>query len=176
MQAAAAAPDHGRLRPTRLIALRGEAKDRFGRVLEAAYLQRCSAEGTPPEPAVAEKERTKLGRAPLVLVVASVEPDPGHPKAAKIPALERRDSTSAAVQNLLLTATSLGYGSMWRTGEAVRDQQVSRALGLNDGDVVVGFVYLGTIPETMILGPNEPDTGGLYREWSGPVPPGAATG
>jgi nitroreductase len=45
---------------------------------------------------------------------------------------------------MLLAATALGYGSMWRTGPPAYDHRVMRALGLTDDDAIVGFVYLGT--------------------------------
>lgn len=154
------------MRPTRFIVLRGAAKDAFGEVLHTAYLARCARVGQPVEPARAEKERTKLGRAPLVVVVVNLAPDPTHPKAAKIPRSEQRDSSAAAAQNLLLAATALGYGSMWRSGEVVRDPQIGEALGLAPADEVVGFIYLGTVPEGSWPGPNEPSTDGLVSEWN----------
>lgn len=169
LQAAAAAPDHGRLRPTRFIALRGEAKDAFGAVLERGYVERCRAAGAEPEPALAQKERTKLGRAPLVLVAATLRhgqrPRPAA-VADRIPWEERRMSTAAAVQNVLLAATALGYGAMWRTGDPARDPIVKEALGLGSGDEIAGFIYLGTEPaDTPPMPPNRPDTGGILTHW-----------
>ena len=64
LDAAACAPDHGELHPWRFVILEGEAKDDFGQVLAAAYLERCRAEGVDPIEGKLEKERTKLGRAP----------------------------------------------------------------------------------------------------------------
>ena len=72
LRAAAAAPDHERLRPFRFTVLLGPAKDDFGDVLAAAYDARCAAAGTDPVAAKRDKEQTKLGRAPLVLVVSAV--------------------------------------------------------------------------------------------------------
>ncbi len=141
LDAAACAPDHGTLRPWRFVVLEGEAKDDFGAVLAEAYVQRCKAERVEPMPAKLEKERTKLGRAPTVVVVA-VEPVPGT-----IPTIEQVSATAAATQNLLLAATALGIGSMWRTGEPAYDPMVRSALGLDETALVLGFVYLGTAPE-----------------------------
>ena len=167
IEAAAAAPDHGRLRPSRFIALRGEAKAAFGEVLERAYFRRCEQTGTEPVTEVAAKERSKLGRAPLVLVAATIQPAEGSREAdSRIPWEERVMSTAAAVQNVLLAATSLGYGSMWRTGDTAKDPVVKEALGLATGDEIVGFVYLGTrSPETLSLAPNEPNADGLLVDW-----------
>ena len=69
LKAAAAAPDHGELRPFRFTILDGDAQDAFGMVLEQAYRARCAETAREPEPDKAAKERTKLGRAPIVIVV-----------------------------------------------------------------------------------------------------------
>lgn len=169
--AAAAAPDHGRLRPSRFIVLRGTNKDAFGAVLERGYLERCAAAGVEPDPAAAQKERTKLGRAPLVIVAATIRPVPGSreaasPNATKIPWDERKLSTAAAVQNLLLAATSLGYGSMWRTGDVVTDPIVKESLGVQPDEEIIGFVYLGTAAEGAALPPQEISIAGLLDEWT----------
>src|SRR4029077_1375135 len=73
LEAAAAAPDHGELRPWRFIILRGDAKDAFGEVLADAYLARVRAIGASPTDGQLKKERTKLGRAPIVVVVCAVK-------------------------------------------------------------------------------------------------------
>jgi nitroreductase len=164
LRAAAAAPDHGELRPFRFLVLRGAGKDAFGAVLAEAYLQRVEAAGGRPEPAKLEKERTKLGRAPLVVVVGAV-----HVHDDKIPWEDQVGAANAAAQNLLLAATALGYGSMWRTGDPTFDPHVKRALGLTEHDAIVGFVYLGTPHEGGAKPPNEPSLDGLVVEWTAPA-------
>jgi nitroreductase len=155
LAAAAAAPDHGELRPWRFVVLRGEAKDRFGEeVFVPAYRARCAE----PSEAALEKERTKLGRAPLVVVVAAV-----RRPSDSIPWEEQFAAAAAAAQNLLLAATALGYGSMWRTGDQAYDPQVKAALGLREEDAVVGFVYLGTVPEGKAKPRREPDLDGVVE-------------
>ncbi|HEV2069854.1 MAG TPA: nitroreductase family protein, partial [Acidimicrobiales bacterium] len=53
LEAAACAPDHGKLRPFRFTVLRGEHADAFGTVLEDAYRARCRDQGTEVVPAKA---------------------------------------------------------------------------------------------------------------------------
>jgi nitroreductase len=167
LRAAAAAPDHGELRPFRFVVLRGEAKQQFGAVLAEAYLRRVRASGGEPVPAKLEKERTKLGRAPLVVVVCAV-----HVHDDKIPWSDQVGAAHAAAQNALLAATALGYGSMWRTGDPVADPYVKRALGLTEHDAVVGFLYVGTPHEGGGKPPNSPSLDGLVVEWApGPAEP-----
>ena len=161
LRAAAAAPDHGELRPWKFVVLRGEAKDRFGEdVLVPALLAR----GADPAPGQVEKERRKLGRAPVVVVVCAV-----RRQSDAIPWEEQFAAGAAAAQNLLLAATALGYGSMWRTGDLTYDPRVKAALGLREQDAVVGFVYLGTVPEGGEKPPRDPDLDGLVEVWSPPA-------
>jgi nitroreductase len=169
LRAAAAAPDHLELRPLRLVILQGKAKDEFGTVLADAYVQRCAHYSTDPVPAKLEKERTKLGRAPLVIVVAASDTTEG-----RIPFSEQTSAAAAAAQNALLAATALGYGSMWRTGDPAYDPSVKTALGLKPDDEIVGFLYLGRTerPEP----PNEPDLTGLVETWVRPPSAGHADG
>jgi nitroreductase len=164
LRAAAAAPDHNVLRPLRLIVLEGSAKDAFGAVLADAYTARCAAAGVPVVPAKAQKERTKLGRAPLVIVVAATDTTDGN-----IPFAEQEWTAAAAAQNAMLAATALGFGSMWRTGDPAFDPAVKRALGLEEDDTISGFLYIGTVTPERQTEPNEPDLDGIVTVWSPPA-------
>ncbi len=161
LEAAAAAPDHGELRPWKLIILEGREKEAFGEVLADAYLFRCESVGAAPTEGQLTKERTKLGRAPVVLVVAAV-----HRHSDRIPWEEQLASAAAAAQNALVAATALGYGSMWRTGDAASDIHVKESLGLSPHDAIVGFLYLGTPADGSDKPPNQPDLSGLVDRWS----------
>jgi len=158
LSAAIRAPDHGRLRPWRFILLRGEARERLGTVLADAL--RARAPDVPDD--VVARERQKPLRAPLMVVVAAnlVE---GH----KIPVIEQVLAAGAAAQNLILAAHAMGFGAMWRTGEAAYDARVKEALGLQPADAIVGFMYLGTPQGRPPIPPNEPGVKEFMREWSG---------
>lgn len=164
LEAAVVAPDHDLLRPWRFFVLQGAAKDAFGQVLRDAYLARVASAGGEPTEGQLEKERTKLGRAPLVIVVAAV-----HVHSDKIPFAEQMSSAAAAVQNLLLAATALGYGSMWRTGDVAYDPRIKRTLGLSEHDAIVGYVYLGTPHQGGDKPANVADLTGVVHEWTAPI-------
>ncbi len=115
-------------------------------MLAAAYLERCRAQGVEPIEGKLEKERTKLGRAPTVVIVA-VEPQSGA-----IPTIEQVSAVAAATQNMLLAATALGVGSMWRTGEPCYDPRVREAIDLPETALMLGFIYLGTAPDGVLQG------------------------
>lgn len=133
--AAARAPDHGRLRPWRFIVIRGEGRDRLGRLLEEALAAR--------EPEAGEEARQKARNAPLraPLVIAVVACVQDHPK---IPAIEQWLSAGCAAYGILLAAQALGFGAIWRTGENSYDPHVLRGLSLADNEALAGFIYLGT--------------------------------
>jgi nitroreductase len=137
LESAVRAPDHGRLRPWRFIVIRGGARERLGELM-AAQLRRkqpaASAESL-------QRERQKALRAPLIIVVAAV-----CNATAKIPPIEQILAAGAAAQNIMLAATALGFGAMWKTGDAAYDDTVKVALGLEAGAALVGFLYLGTAP------------------------------
>jgi len=135
LECAARAPDHGRLRPWRFIVIRGPARERFGELM-VEQLRRAQ----PAASAEAlQRERQKPLRAPLIIAVAAV-----CNSAARIPAIEQMLAAGAAAQNLMLAATALGFGAMWKTGDAAYDDTVKEALGLERADAIVGFIYVGT--------------------------------
>ncbi len=163
LAAAACAPDHEELRPWRFVVLLGEEKDAFGEVLVSALLHRAEEEGWSPTEGQISKERTKFNRAPVVVAFGCV------PKAHKIPAHEQLLSTAAAAENALIAATALGFHSIWRTGQPAYDPVVKTALGLEQGDSIVGWLYIGTAkkaPEERA----EPNLDGLVTYWRPEVP------
>jgi nitroreductase len=136
LECASRAPDHGRLRPWRFIVIRGAARERLGELM-ADQLRRkqpgASAESL-------QRERQKPLRAPLIVALAAV-----CDASARVPAIEQILAAGAAAQNIMLAATALGFGAMWKTGDAAYDDAVKTALGLEAGDAIVGFLYLGNV-------------------------------
>ena len=71
-------------------------------------------------------------------------------QSGRIPEIEQVLAAGAATQNMFLAANALGFGAMWKTGEAAYDDDVKAALGLEASDRIVAFLYLGT---TMLEAP-----------------------
>ncbi len=160
LAAAAAAPDHGRHRPWRFVVIKGAGRKAFGEVLAEVYRRSAARRGEQPSAAAEDRERAKPMRAPVIIAVACAA---GGDE--KVPHAERLAAVAAATQNVLLAATALGYGAMWRTGAPARSASVREALGFGPGDEIIGFVYLGSIPEDQELPPVRRDLDGLVREW-----------
>jgi nitroreductase len=154
---AAAAPDHGRLRPWRFIVIQGNALDRFGDLL-ADQLRRAHPSSSEES---LQRERQKARRAPMIVVVAAICTPGG-----KIPVIEQILSAGAAAQNVMLAALALGFNSMWKTGAPAYDEQVKTGLGLEGKDVIVGFMYVGTDASKPDTAPR-PDWHDLVRHWEG---------
>lgn len=61
----------------------------------------------------------------------------------RVPEIEEISASSAAIQNILLAATSLGIANFWSTGGMTHSDEMKEFLGLNVDDNVLGLVYLG---------------------------------
>ncbi|WP_055587070.1 nitroreductase family protein, partial [Streptacidiphilus griseoplanus] len=128
LAAAASAPDHGQLRPWRVIAICGDARARLG---EAA------AEAAPTVD-LAERVAAKHLRAPLMLGLVFQPCD--HPT---IPRWEQLAATSAMATTLLLLLDARGWGGVWFGGPPDAPQ-VRKHLGISDDEQLLGYLYVGT--------------------------------
>jgi len=134
--AAERAPDHGRLKPWRLILLEGELKSKF--IAAAAEAKRRRVPTLSDAQVAADRD--KMGRSPCIIVVACVV----NREQTKIPEIEQVVATSAAAENLFLAAHDLGYGVMWKTGAAAYDGDVKDVLGMRSEDHIIGIMHVGT--------------------------------
>jgi nitroreductase len=135
LEAAAHAPDHGRMRPWHLMALDEAAKQRFAAAAAEAKRRRLPSMND-EQLAI---ERDKVLRSPAIVVVGcKVRENP------KVPEVEQIIAVGAAAQNLFLAAHDLGYGVMWKTGAAAYDPDVKALVGLSPGDHIVAIMHLGT--------------------------------
>lgn len=137
LHAARRAPDHKSLQPWKFIVLEGAQRREIGDVFAQTFA-REHPEATPDQ---VEKQSKKFERAPMIIAVGTQRLE------TRLPFEELLAATAAAIQNLLLAATDMGFGTMWRTGDAAYDPAVKRALGMNENDFISGFIYIGTKPE-----------------------------
>lgn len=135
--AAGQAPDHGSILPWRLVLVPQSERPRLADAFAAALLAR-DASATPEQAAQA---REKAYRAPVLLLVA-VDGERGDPR---IDLNERLISAGCAVQNMLLMATALGYGSALTSGKALKDAGLRQLFGLGAGEHALCFLSLGTV-------------------------------
>jgi nitroreductase len=136
-EAAAAAPDHEQRLPWRFVAVATDQRERLAEVFECALLDRDPAALASQRVAAREKAH----RAPL-LMLAVARLDEGD---KEVPAVERFISLGCALQNMLLTAHAMGYGSALTSGQALASPHLHRLFGLKPGEVPVCFVNVGTV-------------------------------
>jgi len=134
LESAARAPDHGRLQPWRVILIEGDARQGLGEVLAEALARRNPL----ADEQSLTRERDKALRAPLIMVVAT-----RCDRAARIPVVEQIVAAGCAAHSIMLAAFAQGLGAMWRTGEPAYDEAVKSALGIDPGDQIIGFIYVG---------------------------------
>lgn len=134
LSAAVQAPNHYKVRPWRFVAMSGAGRERMGEAMAQSLKRRVP--DAPPE--ALDAERSRPLRAPWVIAVGVDEPS--EPKVLEI---ENICATAAAVENLLLAATALGLGAMWRTGPAALAPEVKASLGFAADQHIIGFVYVG---------------------------------
>ena len=136
------APDHARLKPWYYHVIQGKALNELGELFASTIDANNVAQDK------LEKTRQMPQRAPL-MIVAVCEPQEN----AKVPAMEQILAVGASIQNMQVAISSLGYGSIWRTGDMAHAKAVKQHFGLSDQGEIVGFIYVGT-PDKLPSKPN----------------------
>lgn len=139
------APSHHLTEPWRFYVLAGHERDRLARAVAA---EDAESNGTDPDEAL-DAARKKVDRAPVIVACTCV-PSPD--------AVEQEElaSVAMAIQNVLLAAPAKGLGVMLRTGAASYHPAMAAELGLDDGEVVVGLLYIGYPEADRSLTPRTP--------------------
>ncbi len=135
--AAAHAPDHGQLLPWRFVLVPEAARTLLADVFAQALHERDPA-ATPEQ---MEQAREKAYRSP-VLMLAVVDAERGD---AEIDLAERIVSAGCAVQNMLLMATALGYGSSLTSGKALKASSLRALFALAASEQALCFISIGTV-------------------------------
>lgn len=132
---ALSAPDHKSLTPWRFCVITQGGLSKLGEALAQA--------AQALDPSISQDALDRIlampHRAPMIVVAIST------PKMHdKVPVFEQILSTGAACQNLILAFESMGYKSVWRTGNFCNMSSVRDFFALGEADRVCGMVYVGT--------------------------------
>jgi nitroreductase len=139
LESAVHAPNHKITEPWRFHVFTGKGRGELARArAELARLQ-AGAEGEEEEFAAGRisRERKKAFRAPVIIAVIS------KGGRDEVETLENYAACAAAVQNMQLTAHSLGLATMWRTGSFAYHPYMRDFFGLEENDRIVAYLYLG---------------------------------
>ncbi len=146
---AAAAPDHGQLLPWRFVVVPEDKRELLANVFGLA-LQDRDPNATPEQ---MDSARDKAFRAPFLMLaiarlVGSTPERDAHRLAAGEPPVsdaERLVSLGCAIQNILLAAQALGFGSGLTSGQALASHRLRALFGMHDHEQAVCCVNIGTV-------------------------------
>jgi len=153
VQAALRAPNHGRMRPWRMVTVSEEQRP----ALAALFEQFARDSGKSEEDVAIERERAFNGP---VLAAWLARIDTG---VAKVPPHEQWICVGGALSNFMNALHFMGYGAKILSGRKCQYPALVQAF-CERGEQLVGFVCIGT--PTRALEPREPDEAqGLLRPW-----------
>jgi len=149
LRTAAAAPDHGQLLPWRFVVVPADKRELLAKVFGLALQDRDPA-ATPRQVDIA---REKAHRAPfLMLAIAKLvgstpERDVERAEAGDLAVsdAERLISLGCAIQNVLLAAHSLGFGSGVTSGQALASARLRALFSLHENELAVCCINIGTV-------------------------------
>lgn len=150
LQAALRAPDHGGLRPWRVIEFPLDQRETLADLFEQEKISRDPLVGAEDR----KRAREHALRSPELLgfVVAPL-------RNARIPVREQWLAAGAALGNLLNAAHALGYGAIILSGERCFNEVLLQRLGVQPHEALAGFVSIGTIREApLAAAPKSTDT------------------
>ncbi|GGE83533.1 nitroreductase family protein [Mycetocola zhadangensis] len=135
--ASARVADHGALHPWRLIELRGDDRVRLGEAIARAEHD--------------DKPSQKPLRASLLIAIVFCKQ-----KSGKVPGWEQEAVASGVAHTLSLLLADAGWGVIWRTGHYTRSKPVRKLHGLSKKEQLLGWLYVGGIPENSKAGHRKP--------------------
>ncbi|QWE24350.1 nitroreductase [Polynucleobacter sp. AP-Elch-400A-B2] len=137
LNAAGAAPDHGKITPWHFYEVSSKSRNLLGDLFADALIARDpSATLTQVDEA-----KQKAFRGPLLLL-ATVNL---NNELDNIPEQEKIISAGCAIQNILLMANALGFGSGLSSGKALYSQKMRELFLLKDKEQPLCFITIGTI-------------------------------
>lgn len=139
LESAIHAPNHKITEPWRFHVFSDKGRGEFARARAKLAEILAGEEGEEPDLIAGRvsRERKKAFRAPVVVAVIS------RGGRDEVETLENYAASAAAVQNMQLTAHSLGLASIWRTGPVAYHPFMRDFFNLEDGDKIVAYLYLG---------------------------------
>ena len=135
--AANAAPDHGRMVPWRFIEIQESSRSALGEVFSQCLFDR----DTNATQAQLQEAREKAFRGPLLLLAIANYQDLN----SDISKQEKLISLGCAIQNILLSAYALGFGSGLSSGRALQSDRIRMLFQLSSEEEPICFITIGTV-------------------------------
>ena len=137
LNAAGAAPDHGKVTPWHFYEISLESRTLLGELFADALILRDPN----ARPTQLYEARQKAFRGPLLLLATAKL----NNALDNIPEQEKLISAGCAIQNILLMANSLGFGSGLSSGKALCSQKMRELFSLKNKEEPLCFITIGTI-------------------------------
>jgi nitroreductase len=137
--AANAAPDHGRMVPWRFIEIGQSSRAALGEVFHQCLLDRDQSASL----IQLQEAQAKALRGPLLLLAIANYAD----NANEISKEEKLVSLGCAIQNILLSAYALGFGSGLSSGKALQSPRLRSLFHLADHEDPICFITIGTVTQ-----------------------------
>lgn len=146
LEAAIKAPSGKNAQPWRFVVLEGPKKDEVVDIL-TARVATLNAEGV--KTGSAENSARIMRQAPVLIVIFDpyLTAEQDHNGWTRISSLVHTQSVGAAIQNLLLAATSAGLGTLWICDVLTAEKEIGELLGVKEELVAaVSLGYAGESP------------------------------
>jgi nitroreductase len=131
------APTHKNTEPWRFRVYTGVSKQKLANEIYSLLTKKVAG-GEPLNVQKIEKFKEALERVPVAIAIV-FERD----AAERVPEWQEIAAVSMAVQNMWLTATSLGLGAFWSTPEFLT--LLNNIVEIRPGQKLLGFFYVGQI-------------------------------
>jgi nitroreductase len=155
-RAVAAAPDHDLITPWRFLLIPHTMRADLGALFALALMER---DPTASDAQLAQA-RDKAWRSPLLmmLIVNEAKGD------SAIDLNERVLSAGCAVQNFMLLANTMGYGTGLTSGKALKAKSFRQGMALQDSEHALCFLNVGTVSSRKPFKPR-PDMSQFVQVW-----------
>ncbi|MBN1822082.1 MAG: nitroreductase [Prolixibacteraceae bacterium] len=129
------APNHKQTEPWRFIVFRGDAKEDLGNMVFNLVVSEYE-KGNKVDPGKADKFRKNVQKTGAVIAIIL-----NRSEDELLPEWEEIAAVSMAVQNMWLTATSMGLAAFWATPKFIN--LLDKVLELEPSQKCLGFFYIG---------------------------------
>lgn len=131
------APTHKLTEPWRFIVYTGEGLKNLGKLQSSVYKRVTEADGTFKEERYQNLLTKPMQSSHIILIYMKRD------EKKSVPEIEEAGAVFCAVQNMYLTATSLGVGCYLSTGGVTYFEESKSAFGLSAEDKIIGFMHVG---------------------------------
>ncbi|HEY4208775.1 MAG TPA: nitroreductase [Puia sp.] len=142
------APNHKRTEPWRFTVFAGEGRKRFAAFQAMRYQETAGGKFRQDKYDKLLENPEKASHIVAIILRRSTTVD--------IPEMEEIAAVACAIENIYLSIAAYGVGGYWTTGGVTFDPAAREFFGLENGDRLMGFFYLGYVRVPSVAGTRGP--------------------